>query len=126
MLIKTIFIANLAEIARPLAQFMRGPRRKYEIDEDHRLCDRFVFSGGDDRLLVTPFLLNPQFLSDSLKLMKYKNVVNLTPKRVGESVCDAVLADRALLGELAKVIQENPGISVISYAGTPEFIELIT
>ena len=125
MAIKTIFVANLAEIARPLAQFMRAPRRKYEIDEDHRLCDRFVFSGSDDRVLITPFPLDPQFLNDSLKIMKYKNVANLAPKRVGESICESTLADHDLLDRIIRIIQENPGINIISYAGTPEFLELL-
>lgn len=122
---KTIFIANLAEIARPLTQFMSSPRRRYEIEEDRALCDRFVFSGGDDRILITPYPLDKNFLLDSLKLLKFKNVVNLSPRSVGESLCESILKDNQLLKDIVSTIRANRGIRLISYAATPEFLELI-
>lgn len=125
MKVKTIFIANLAEVARPLAKFMPGSGRRHEIEEDHNLCDRFVFSGGEDRALVTPYPLDQSFLEDSLKLLNYKNVLNLWPKSVGESVCQSILKDAALLKHLERLILENKGIRIISYAATPEFLELV-
>lgn len=126
MAVKTIFIANLAEIARPIAKFMRRSRRQYEIAEDHGLCDRFVFCGGDDRVLVAPFPLDRKFFGDCLKILKYKNVVNLWPQKVGESLCESIIADKKLFLRLSQIISQNPGVNIASYAATPEFLKLIS
>ncbi len=117
--IKAIFLANLAEVALPLVRLMKKARGKEEILEDHLLCDRFVFSGGKNQILVTPFLVNREFLKDSAP-----GLINWAPKKISESLCQAILTDKTLLGKVVEVIRKNPGIEIASYAATPEFYEL--
>lgn len=122
---KTIFIANLAEVARPLARLLDKSRRLHEIQEDHNLCDRFVFSGGDDRILVTPYPVDADFLIDTLRLLKYKNVINLSPSSVGESLSQSIVKDSQILKQIVSTIRANGRIRLVSYAATPEFLELV-
>ena len=54
MKFNSIFIANLAEIAKPLTKAMSQSKRETEIFEDHAYCDRFLWTEHDRRVLVTP------------------------------------------------------------------------
>lgn len=125
MRFKSIFIANLAEIARPLASMMKKSRRDYEIYEDHALCDRFVYSQIDSNLLVTPYSLNPDFQKDIYKTLSLNNSLSLSVKSVSESICDSILEDKALLKTLINIISAQRGVKLHSYAATPEFLNLV-
>lgn len=125
MKFKSIFIANLAEIAKPLAELMEKSRREEEIFEDHALCDRFLFSDADNRVLITPFPLDQNFTKDACQLLNYRSFLNLAPQKVGDSVCEALIKDEKLLKEIIKIIKSNPGINLIAYAATAEFLKLI-
>lgn len=125
MKIETIFLANLSEVARPLARLMRKTRREVEIWEDHGLCDRFLFSDRDNTLLITPFPINKDFFADSMDILQLKNIHNLTPKRIGESLCEAITKDKALLKTIEETIRDNPGVRIISYVASVEFCKLI-
>jgi len=125
MKFETIFLANLAEVARPLVRLMRKARREGEIWEDHGLCDRFLFSDRDNSLLVTPLPIDPDFFQDSCKILALENVKNLYPAKIGESLCEAILKDQKLLKKLKEAIADNPRIKIISYVASREFGTLI-
>lgn len=125
MKFSSIFIANLAEVARPLAHLMDKKRAKVEIAEDHDLCDRFIFADEDNRMLITPYPLDRDFLSHASRLLRLKNVINLSPDNIKESLCEAILADKKILQKIIGVIKQNPGIKIQSYAATDELIVLI-
>lgn len=125
MKIDTVFFANLSEIAKPLVRLMNKEKSLHEIMEDHYLCDRFVFFNDDKYLLVTPFQLDKDFTGYAKNLLKIKNFINLSPKKIGDSLSDAILEDENLLNEIVNTIKTNPKIRLISYATTPEFSNLI-
>lgn len=100
----SIFLANLAEVALPLVRRMRQSRRLEEVQEDHGLCDRFLFSERDNRLLVTHFPIDTRFLADARRLLGFQNVINVWPVKIEESLCQAVLADQKLLKLIREVI----------------------
>lgn len=114
---KSIFIANLAEVARPLIKLMEADKAEAEIWEDHYLSGRSLFSDSDNRLLITPFPIDRQFFQDSCQLLGFKNIVNLSPKKVG---------GQELREMIIETIRENSGISLISYAATKEFADLVS
>lgn len=122
---KTIFIANISEIALPLVAGMRKAAREFEIFEDHAYCDRFICSSEDHRILVTPLPLDSAFAAHMNELLRFRNVSYLSPAVTGDSVCDAIGDDRALFRKILGIIRANPGISVHSYAITPQFVRLI-
>jgi len=125
MKFKSIFIANLAEIAKPLAELMGKARQEEEIFEDHALCDRFLFSDTDKRILITPFLLDQNFVKDVCQTLNYHTFLNLAPQEVGDSLCEAIIRDKKLLTQISQVIKSNPGINFVAYAATPEFLKLV-
>lgn len=121
----SIFIANMAEIARPLARLMETEERKYEIYEDHALCDRFIFSQNDNRVLVTPLPLDRHYFQDTVMIMKFKNIINLSPQSIGESLCESIIHDKKLLHQLIGIIADNPGIIIHSDGATGEFLKFV-
>lgn len=125
MKFSSIFIANLAEIAKPLTDLMHKKRGDDEIFEDHAICDRFIFANQDNRVLITPFPIENSFFDYAKKLLRFKNVVNLYPKKLSYSLSKSILSDKNLLNKLIAIIGINPGIEIVSYAATPEFIELV-
>jgi len=137
---RSIFIANLSEIARPLVKLMNKERAEGEVWEDHWLCDRFLFSEVDDRILITPVPIEKDFFEDACRLMGYKNTVNWWPEKVGESISEAILKDKQLLEKIVREIKPHSalseveglrrgkgdgGIKINSYAATPEFMKLV-
>lgn len=124
MTYKSIFIANLAEIALDLTRTMGKTQAETEIWEDHALCDRFIFFKNDDKILITPFLLDPIFFKDSCLLMRFKNIVNFAPENSQPSLCESILADKKLLSKLKELLSVNPEIKLYSYAATKEFFHL--
>lgn len=122
--VKSIFIANLTEIALPLVRLMKQSRGEEEIFEDHALCDRFIFSAKDNQVLITPFPIASDFYQDSLTLLQLKNVTNLSPEKIEESLCRAILQDNKLAKTITEIVGHHPGIEIVSYAATPEFYEL--
>src|SRR3989344_4258143 len=120
-----IFIANLAEISLGLIPFLEPSEVEVEIAEDHALSDRFIFSLPENSILITPHPIDKYFWQDSLALLSRKNVLNFFPKTIEKSVCEAVINDKPLFATLVATIKNNPGLSLISYAGTKEFFALI-
>lgn len=123
---KSIFLTNLSEAALSLANLMSKKNREIEIFEDHVFCDRFIFSKGDDRILVTPLMIDQEMKKHVEHIMKFKNVVNLSPKKLSDSLCLSVLEDKHLLNKLVSIIKANPGIDIVAYVSSNEFTKLIS
>ena len=121
----SIFIANLSEIARPIAHLMEKKEAKFEIHEDHYLCDRFLFSDEKNRILVTPYLIDKDFYDFNKKIIGFKHLINLSPKKIGESICESIIKDKELFEKLIILIKNNPKIRLISYSTTEEFTKLV-
>lgn len=122
---QSLFIANLAELALPLAELMSENKKKAEIFEDHALCDRFLFQNQESFILVTPFPVDQDFAKDSAALMGYRQLLNLYPKSTSGSICQSMIRDLALWQKIKRLIKENPGIKIISYAATEQFLDFI-
>jgi hypothetical protein len=122
---RSIFIANIAEIAKPLTRSMTETQRRQEVFEDHVYCDRFLAHNKDYRVLITPYSLDPTFIADVSYLLRFKHSLFLHPKEIDESICEAIISDQSLLSQLQQIIMDNPEITIHSYAVTEEFKQLI-
>ena len=108
----------------PIASLMPTDRRDQEIFEDHGLANRYLFSGIDNRLLITPFAIDKDFFADAINLLGYRNLVNLNPHEVSESTSTSIINDQSLMDEIVKTIRENPGITIHAHAATPQMFKL--
>ncbi len=103
---------------------MESKSGEAELWEDHWLSDRFIFSGGDNRILITPTPIAPDFLQDGCRLLGFQNVVNWWPEKIGESISEAIAEDKLLWQKLVTEIKANKGINLVSYCATQEFLRL--
>ncbi len=124
-MVKTIFIGNIGEIDIPLTRFMNEERKEFYIFENHALCDRFMFSQEDDRILITPYPLDKEFVADTCRLLKFGNFQNWSPSKLEESICQSILKDKKLYLKVVDLIKKNPQINIVAYADTPEFIDFV-
>jgi len=123
--LKTIFIANIGEEDSRLIRFSQNSRQEEMIRENYALAERFIYSTGEDSILVTPNLLPSEYLTDVKNLLDLKNLINLTTKITHKLLCRSLLADTQTLETLIDVIKQNPGISLTSAIASEEFFELI-
>jgi len=77
-------------------------------------------------MIITPYLMDPIFLKRNSRVLKYRNVKNISPEKIEVSLCEAIVNNRKTFDQLVKTIKDNPGISITPYAVTNEFISLIS
>lgn len=122
----TIIIANIAEAFEGSINKMRSlEKRRARIGIEHGLCDRTLLWGGDNKVVVTPFPISPEIFKKNSGVFSFKNVINLSPRRSGVSLSEAILKDKNLLEDLTEVIRNNPGIEVSPYCITEKFLSLV-
>ena len=64
--------------------------------------------------------------AESNQLLNFKHVINLYPQKINGFICHAILEDDQTLREqLVEIIRQNPGVDLVSYATTSEFIDLV-
>lgn len=122
---QSMFIGNIAEVAKPLVELMQARGREHEVFEDHALGDRFMFATGDNRILITPLPIDKAFWKDTEERISLKNWVNYSPGILSDSVCQAIIDDKVLLKKVMEAVEENPEIEVMAYTATDEFIGLV-
>lgn len=125
MRFRHIFIANLAEIAKPLLALIKDKKQaRAEIFEDFGLCDRFLISDKDDRVLITSWPVDKDFLNDTCQIFGFKNILNLYPENPTVSLCDDILNDENLKKKVKEIIKRDKP-ALFSYAATMDFMKLI-
>jgi len=124
-MIKTIYLSNILEGNYRSYQSLPSKKRIYWNRYDFMEANRALFYNNDHKAIITSYPINPQHFSNSLKIMNWKQVINLTPKQPSASICEDCLADKQLYLKLIELIKKNPGIGLIPYRATLEFYKLI-
>lgn len=124
-MIKTVFISNVLESFYRTYQELPAKQRQYWMRYDSMEGNRALFYKGDDKVIITPYLINPKHLHTICQLMGWKNVANLSPAHSSYSICEDCMVNRLKL-QLVDLIKSNPGIDIIPYRATPEFYRLIS
>lgn len=123
---KEIIISNGAEAFRNIIE-KTGDKKEISrrLSIEHSLSQRALFWGEDNKILITPYPIDPFFLETNSTILKYQNVKNVFPKKIKISLCEAIVNDRSLFAEVIGFIKSNPNISITSYAVTEEYLILI-
>ena len=125
MQIKTIIIANIAEAFESIIGEIKFIKQKKErLQTEHSLCDRALLWGEDNKIVITPFIIPEKLLRKNIKLLKFKNVKNISPRKINISLSDAIRLDKKLLSTLCNIIQNNPGVKISPYCVTKKFLAL--
>ncbi len=122
----TILIANTAEAFKKILFETSGTDNgKRRIRHELALSQRAFFWQGDNKVVITPYLIPKELIEHNTKILGFKNVTNFAPKEDRIDLCEAIVNDSVLWGILAQIIKSNPGIIISPYAVTANFVELI-
>ncbi len=124
---KQIIFANIAEAFKNVLDNIIDEREKERrVNLEHNLCHRALFWEKDNKIVITPYAMPLAFADQSCRIMGFKNVKNLFPKKMsGISLSDAIINDKYLWQAINQIIKKNPGINLSTYAVTPEFLKLL-
>src|SRR5680860_1266069 len=123
---KAIIIANGGEaFSGVLNKIEDKKEKKRKIMLEHYLSERAMFWECDDKVVITPYLINNSLINKNAELFNFNNLKNLAPSTINISLSKAIINDRSLWNAIVKIIKDNPGINVSSYAVTEDFMLLI-
>ena len=124
--IKEIYISNVLEsYYRGYDQLTEAEKQKW-YQYDFFEANRALLYGADDKVVVTSYPINPEYLLDIKQIAKWDNVINLCPDSPSPSISNDLKQNPKLKAELVRIIQDNPGIKLIQYRSTPEFHNLVS
>jgi len=124
LMIKNIFISNVLESYYENYLNISEKERNYWFDHDYREANRAFLYGADDKVIITSYQVNPANAEYIKTLCDQKNVINLFPQSPTPNLCEDCMQGE-LSVKLIKIIEENPGVDVISYRITPQFYYLL-
>ncbi len=122
---QTIYISNVLE------SYYRGYDQLPEAEKqswyryDFLEANRAVLYGADNKVVVTSYPINPEYLKDLEKTTGWQNVLNLYPDEPKPSISLDLINNPVFKAKLIDLIKSNPGISLIQYRSTPEFHQLV-
>ena len=122
---KTIYISNILEGYYKSYENLPVAQRTFWTHYDTYDSNRAVLYGDDNKVVITSSPVYPAHFADMVKLMGWKQVINLSPTRASYSISDDCRNNKELRTQLIEIITHNPGIALIPYRLTPQFQKLI-
>ncbi len=123
--IKQVYLSNILECYYKSYDLLPEKQRLFWRCYDTLDANRALLYGDDYKAVVTSSPINPEHLKNIFALMKWRSVINLSPKNPSSSLCQDCTLDKLLKDHLVKLIKNNPGIEIIPYRPTAEFYRLI-
>lgn len=121
-----LIIANGAEAFEGVLKNIKNAKEKKEkIFLEHTLSERALFWQEDNKIIITPYLIQEALIKKHIESGHFKNVENLSPSRIDISLSEAIAEDTKLFDSLVEIIKDNPGIKISSYAVTEKFLSLM-
>lgn len=121
-----IMIANTAEaFAALLKKVAHTPEGTRRIRHELTLSQRAFFWGGDDKCVITPYLIPQALLHHNARVCGYENVTNLSPAEPNIALSKAVFKDKTLKQEVLAEIKRSPDVKLSPYAFTDDFLWLL-
>jgi len=125
-LYKTIIFANGAEAFKNVLIKIKDKKEKRRrLCLEHSLSERAFFWKGDNKIVITPFLISPELVDKNMSIANFFSFKNLAPSKLDVSLSKAVMKDRNLWNTLLGIIKDNPGMELSPYSVTEEFLMLV-
>lgn len=124
----TVYIANLSEDVWPfISAISDSTARAAEIEENANLADRdlFALTAEDQLLFITPKHVTPEFLTYYQRLTRHNHVQVLTTKQHSGTICQDILADKAIMAAIIAAANSSRRLTLVSYATSPQFLHLV-
>lgn len=123
--IRTIIVANNREYFSPIDPFVPAIEKPEFVESDYDEADMDMMWFGDNKIVLSPRRLDPEFVADVSRLFGFQNVRFIVPQETGAGLSQDVVGDeqsfQAVIDEISRSI--NP--QIIPWGHTTQFQGLL-
>ncbi len=122
-----IYIYNVVEDEWSFFSSVQPIEKRYELINDCNLsseCYLFANSKESDFIYISPVEISNSFKSYFQSVTNNKKVDIFVPKKKTSLICKDLYTDKQLFGEIVSKAKKYKKVTLISYATSPEFLEL--
>lgn len=94
------------------------------MESDFDEADMDIMWHGDDKIVLLPREIDPEFTADIFQLFGFQNTRLIVPHETGAGLCEDVIADKGVFQAVVDAINESTDPQVISLGYTPQFQHL--
>lgn len=122
--IRTVTVANNREYFSPVDRFVPETVKTEFVESDFDEADMDIMWHGDDKIVLLPREIDPEFTADIFKLFGFQNTRLIVPHETGAGLSEDILADKGVFQTVVDAINESPDPQVIPWGHTPQFQHL--
>lgn len=122
-----IYIYNVVEDEWSFFSSVQPIEKRYELINDCNLsseCYLFANSKESDFIYISPVEISNSFKSYFQSVTNNKKVDIFVPRKKTSLICKDLYTDKQLFGEIVSKAKKYKKVTLISYATSPEFLEL--
>ncbi|MBP6044656.1 MAG: hypothetical protein WAT72_04675 [Microgenomates group bacterium] len=123
--IKSIVVGNDREFFSPVDRFVPESQRLEFVESDIDEADMDFMWFGDDKIVLLPRALDPEFISDISTLFGFKNARLLVPHETDAGLSSDIVSDEGVFQELVNEIDRAEDVQVVPFGYTPQFQGLV-
>lgn len=122
--IHTIIVGNNREYFSPLDSNVQDELRDEFVQSDIDEADMDIMWHGDNKIVLLPRNIDPDFISDVPQLFGYKNIHVFVPHDRGVGLSKNILQDPQTYRVVEDSIRTSHEINLIPWGHTPQYQEL--
>lgn len=123
----SIYIYNVVEDEWSFLSSIQPIEKRYELISDCNIsseCYLFANSKESDFIYISPLEISNTFKNYFQSITSNKKVDIFVPKKKTSLICKDLYTDKQLFGEIVEKAKKYKKVTLISYATSPEFLEL--
>ncbi len=122
-----IYIYNVVEDEWSFLSTIQPIEKRYQMINDcNSTSDSYLFAnaGENDFIYISPISINKQFIEYFQNITGNRSVTIYVPQLRTGLICIDLYSDKQLFSEIISTAKKYKKVKLISYAATPEFLEL--
>ena len=122
--IRTAIIANNREYFSSVDKLLPETIKPEFVESDFDEADMDIMWHGDDKIVLLPREIDPEFIADISQLFGFQNIRLIVPHETGAGLSMDVILDRGVFQAVVDAINESTDPQVIPLGHTPQFQNL--
>lgn len=123
----TIYVYNIVEDEWSfLSSIQRVSKRKEMINDCNVYTECYLFANSQESefIYISPLEISKNFINYFQTITSNKKVTVMVPQMRTGLICKDLYTDKELFGNLIKLTKKYKKVKLVSYATSPEFLEL--
>lgn len=123
--ISTVIVGNNREYFSPLDPHVPDAIRDEFMQSDIDEADMDIMWHGDNKIVLLPKGIDPEFISDISRLFSYKNIHVFAPDDKGTGLSRNTIQDQRIYNAISDSLKISHEPKVIPWGHTPQYLELV-